>query len=248
MIPFLIGLWFILLKKKVLKGKKKKIFFYWLLLGPLAASLANNPQHPLRSLTMIPMPQIIVGVGGFWLLSWFGKKGGFKKVLVSLSTLVIITVSLIYYGDIYYVHFPIHFSECWSYGLKDVAQYAWAHKDEYDEIVIDPTFGTKGPDTVSVPYLYLLFYGQYNPYSFQNSPRRKVLTENSVDFENFTFREIFWPQDRYQKGKLFIGSPWSLPPEDLSQDQILKRITFKNGATAFLIVEAVESAKSGKID
>jgi len=245
-IPFLIGSWFILFKKKVLKGKKKQMFFCWLLLGPLAASLANNPQHPLRSLTIIPMFQIIVGIGGFWLLSWFGKKGVFKKALVSLSALVIITVSLIYYGDIYYVHFPIHFSECWSYGLKDVAQYAWAHKDEYDEIVIDPTFGTRGPDTVSVPYLYVLFYGQYDPYSFQNSPRRGALTGDLLDFENFTFREIYWPQDRSQKGNLFIGSPWRLPPEDLSQEQILKKITFKNGATSFLIVETTKSAKSGK--
>lgn len=242
-IPFLIGMWLVFFNKKILVGKQKAVIILWLLVGPLAASLANNEQHPLRSLTTIPAPQILVGFGGFWLFNWLKKKDFVKRRLLSLMAIIAVTVSLIYYLDLYYIHFPRQFSEFWDYGMKEFSQYAWEHKDKYREIVIDPTFGSAGPNTIRTPYLDVLFYGKYDPFLFQNSPRRRVKTEDSVDFDKFTFRSIYWPTDRHKKGTLFIGSPWSLPPSDLSLGQILKTITFKNGATGFLIVEVNENAK-----
>lgn len=236
-IPFLIGIWLVFLNNKILIGKQKAVVVFWLLIGPLAASLANNEQHPLRSLTAIPAPQILVGIGGFWLFNWLRRKDFVKKIVLSFLISIMVISSLIYYMDIYYLHFPIHYSEFWDYGMKELASYAWEHKDKYNEIVIDPTFGTEGPNTVGTPYLYVLFYSKYNPYLFQNSPRRWVKTGDSVNFDKFTFRAIYWPVDRQKKGSLFIGSPWSLPLKDLSPGQILKTIPFKNGVTGFLIVE-----------
>lgn len=245
-VPFLIGVGMVFFTNKVVRGEERLFLGFWWLVGPLAASLANNPQHPLRSLTTIPVPQIIVGIGGFWILTWLKSKGFVIKALGVFAMIVIVVVSLVYYGDIYYIHSPVHYSEYWGYGMEEVAKYAWENKDSYSEIVIDPVFGTKGPDTVGVPYLYVLVYSQYDPFLFQNSVRRRVKNEDSVDFANFTFRSIYWPKDRYQKGGLFIGSPWSLPPQDLSSQQIKKEIRFKNGALGFLVVEATESAKARK--
>lgn len=239
-IPFLLGIWLVFLKREVIKKKKKAFFTYWLLIGPLAASLANNPQHALRSLTAIPMPQILVGVGGFWLFGWLKKRNILQKIVISLIILTVFVVSLVYYFDIYCLHFPIHFSEFWDYGHEDLARYAWAHKEEYEEIIIDPRFGSEGPHTVRTPYLYVLFYGQYDPYLFQNSPRRRVKTEDSVDFENFTFREIYWPDDRKKKNTLFLGSPWVLPEEDIDPSQVLEEFYFKNGIVGFSAVKSVE--------
>jgi len=236
-IPFLIGIWLVFLNKKILIGKQKAVFVFWLLVGPLAASLSNNEQHALRSLTAVPTPQILVGFGGFWLFNWLKRKDFIKKIFFNCLMLIVLIGSLIYYMDIYYLHFPIHFSEFWDYGMKEVASYAWGHKDKYNEIVIDPVFGTEGPYTYGTPHLYVLFYSKYDPYLFQNSPRRLVERGSSVDFDKFTFRPINWPEDKEKKGSLFIGSPWSLPPNELLSEQILKTIPFKNGTTGFLVVE-----------
>ncbi len=242
-IPFLIGIWLVFIDKKIFVGKQKAVFVFLLLVGPLAASLSNNEQHALRSLTTIPMPQILVGIGGFWLFNWLKRKDFFKKIFFHFLILIALVGSLIYYMDIYYLHFPIHFSEFWDYGMKEIASYAWEHRDRYEEIVIDPVFGTEGPFTYGTPYLYVLFYSQYDPYLFQNSSRKLTEGRDSVNFDKFTFRPINWPEDKKREKSLFIGSPWSLPLEELSPKQILKTITFKNGVTGFLIVETEKNSR-----
>jgi len=236
LILFLLGFWLVFFRSGWLGRKEKRVLTAWLLIGPLAASVANNAQHPLRSLTAIPAPQILVAFGGFWLLNYFRQQKRTRQMVALVLVSLVVVFSLIYYLDLYYVHYPIQFSEFWDYGMKEIAQYVWQHQDQYREVVIDPRFGTTGPTTVRAPYLYLLFYGRYDPWLFQNSPRRRVKTEDSVDFENFTFRSIYWPTDRYRKNTLFVGSPWSLPQEDLVPQQIKKEIRFKNGVLGFLIV------------
>ena len=236
-IPFLLGIWLVFFKRKLLKKESKKVLAYWLLVGPLAASLAINPQHPLRTLTAIPAPQILVGFGGFWFLNYLKQQRLARKLIAAVLVILVIGVSGAYYFDIYYLHFPVHFSEFWGYGMKEIALYGWQHHNEYPEVVIDPQFRTEASTMVGVPYLYFLFYGQYDPYRFQNSPRRKVKTEDSVDFENFTFRGIYWPKDRNKENTLFIGSPWVLPLDEINPKQILKEIRFRNGLPGFLIVK-----------
>lgn len=236
-VPFFLGIWLVFFRKKILRKESRRVLTFWLLIGPLAASLAITPQHPLRSLNTIPVPQILVGLGGFWLFNYLKQQRLAKKMAAAVLTVLIIGISEIYYFDIYYLHFPIHFSEFWSYGMKDVAQYAWQNHDEYEEVVIDPQFRTEASTLVGTPYVYFLFYGQYEPYLFQHSPQRKTENEDSVNFENFTFREIYWPEDRNKKNTLFIGSSWSLPLDEIRPEQVLREIKFKNGRSGFLIVK-----------
>ncbi len=233
---FFLGIWQIFIKRRIFDGKTLSLVALWFLLGPLIASFTNNEQHSLRSLVWIPIPQLMVGVGSFFIYKIIIDLSLKKKLAAIMAVGSLVIVSLIYFFDIYMVHFPAFFSECWDYGYKEVAQFVWEHQKEYKEIVIDPVFGTQGPYTFSVPYLQVLFYGQYPPELFQKDPARKRGTD-SVDFANFTFRRIYWPKDRIKKDVLFVGSPWSLPLDDLKQANILKKIPFKNGATGFLIVD-----------
>ncbi len=233
---FFLGIWQIFIKRKIFDGKALFLVVFWFLLGPLVASFTNNEQHSLRSLVWIPIPQLIIGVGSFFIYKIITSFPLKKKLAAIAATGSLVIVSLIYFFDIYMVHFPAFFSECWDYGYKEAAQFVWEHQKEYKEIVIDPVFGTQGPYTFSVPYLQVLFYGQYPPELFQKDPARKRGAD-SVDFANFTFKQIYWPDDRAKENTLFIGSPWSLPLDDLKEANILKKIPFKNGAIGFLIVE-----------
>jgi len=225
---FSIGFWLVFIRRNVLDKKYLKLIVLWFLIGPFVASLTNNEQHALRSLVWIPIPQLLVGVGCYFVYEKIKSLSLNKKVILRFGFLLIVIINSIYFFDIYFIHFPIFFSESWDYGWKEVSLYAWQHQKEYNEIVIDPTFGSIGPYTVSVPYLHILFYGKYPPKLFQLNKGR---------VENFNFRPIYWPKDRLKKNTLFIGSPWSLPNDELKQSIIHKVIKFKNGVDAFYIVE-----------
>lgn len=230
---FLIGLMiFVFGKERVLGEKSKKLITLWLLLGPLPASLANNDQHTLRSLVTIPCPQILVALGIFWFFQKVKFFSLVKKFLVFAIFGGIVGFNLIYYLTLYYIHHPIHFSEYYDYGYKELALYAWEHQKEYQKIIVDYNFGSQGPYITGVPHLYMLFYGKYDPALYQNRPDK-----NSNNFANFVFRPIYFPKDRLEKNTLLIGTPWSLSPKDLKEEQILKKVYFKNGVLGFLVVK-----------
>jgi len=230
---FLLGLGLIFFKRGVLTRQTKIIIIFWLILGPLAASLANNDQHTSRILTTVPIPQMLVGFGLLFLWQNLTNESRLKKLIFSSIFCLTMLISLVYYSDLYFVHHPIQFSEYYDYGYKELSLYTWEHKQEYQEIIVDYSFGTLGPHLTGVPHLYMLFYSQYDPRLYQ---RRPSLESN--DFANFTFRPIYWPRDRFMENSLFIGSPWSLPLKDIKEEQILKKVYFKNGELGFLLVKS----------
>lgn len=234
LLPFFTGLILLFFKSNLINKKEKYFLFFWWLVGPLAASLANNDQHALRSLTTIPIPQLFVGLGICEIVRQF--LGGIRKIIFFAVSIIIVGLSLIFYADLYFVHFPAQFSEYFDYGMKEASLFAWQNEKKYEEIIFDPVFGTSGPDIVGTPYLYVLFFGKYDPYLYQNDPRHR-LKGDSTNFYKFTFRSIYWPTDRFKKNSLFIGSPWSLPKNDLKDTKVLKEIPFKNNAIGFYIVE-----------
>lgn len=229
---FVVGVCLLFFTQIIKDPKSKKLIVVWLLLGPLAASLANNDQHASRSLTTIPIPQIIIALGFYQIFSFLRKSKLFVRVVVAMVISSIICLNIAYVADQFFIHYTVQFSEYWDYGYKEAVLYAINHQKEYDEIIIDSAFGTQGPYIIGTPHLYVLFYGKIDPAQSQTE-------RNSRDekFSNFNFRTIYWPNDKYKKNTLFIGSPWRLPLEDLNKKQIIKTIYFKNGKPGFLIVK-----------
>lgn len=243
-IPFLVGSLVVLRpKNRYLGTKEKGLIFLWLALGPLAASLTNNDQHAGRAFSLIPAPQIIVGIGLGSLIQKTRSFRFFSRSITIVSATLITVFSVIYFLDIYFVHFPAQFSEFWGYGRKEAIEFALAHQHEYREIVIDPSYGTQGQTTIDAPYLYALYYSKFDPQLFQIENRR-LEWKDSMNFSNFTFRSIYWPKDCALTERLFIGSSWSLPLKDIPQNHILKTIYFKNSNLAFLILENMEKPLS----
>lgn len=223
---FVLGFYLLVFKKYLISFKYRLIILSWLVLGPIAASLANNAQHALRSLTWIPIPQFFAAVGLFYI---YGKiKVTYRKIIIVLYFLFLF-FGLGYFINLYTVSYQLFSSEFAMDGWKEAAKFALANQDKYKEVVIDPRFGTLGPYTVGTPYLYILFYGQVDPVLYQTDPRRKEF-ETSSNFQNFTFREINWAEgegsDKNKKDVLFIGSSWVLPAGD---DKVAKKFYLLNG-------------------
>jgi len=148
---------------------------------------------------------------------------------------LMIIFSLFYYFDLYYIHHPFQFSEYYDYGYKEMSLFAWENRSKFDRIIVDYNFGSLGPYLTGVPHLYMLFYGKYDPASYQSRPNI-----DSNDFANFSFRPINWREDSKLKNTLFIGSPWSLSLDGVKEEQILKKVYFKNGNLGFLAVKSLE--------
>ncbi|PIU03834.1 hypothetical protein COT44_00955 [Candidatus Shapirobacteria bacterium CG08_land_8_20_14_0_20_39_18] len=175
---------------------------------------------------------MIVAFGFYQMVLIFKNSKLLIKTLATVIVMIVIGLNIIYVSDQFFIHYTVQFSENWDYGYKEAALYAIQHQKEYDEIIIDSAFGTLGPYIIGTPHLYVLFYGKLDP-------RQTQIERNIKDgkFSNFSFRTIYWPNDKLLKNTLFIGSPWRLPMEDLDKQQIIKTIYFKNGKPGFLIVK-----------
>lgn len=224
----LLGLW------ELLKGQNKYKFliFGWILLSLVPASFTNNEQSTSRTIVILPMLLTVSAIGFYRLLLLFKdlKEKLLKRCLIS-SSVIVVTIVLLHALLVYVVHFPIDRSEFSFYGNKEAIQFILENKKNYKEIVFDPFRGVEAPNIYGLPEYYYLFYGSYDPAKFQ-----KEVQDNIPGFDKLNIRKIYWPKDRSMEEVLFVGSPWSLPMQDIKEDEILKKIYLKNGRLALLIV------------
>ncbi|OGE43683.1 hypothetical protein A3B45_03275 [Candidatus Daviesbacteria bacterium RIFCSPLOWO2_01_FULL_39_12] len=211
------------------------LIILWILLGLIPASLTNNEQSAGRSLLILPALIMVISLGTIYFLQIIRNLTNLfvKTTILCLFTFLIIT-SLIHAFLVFSVYFPYQQGEAFMEGTKETVLYALENKDNYREIVFDPYRGIKAQNIVSIPYMYLLFYSKYDPAKFQSE--KKENQDGAFKFDKFAIRRIDWREDRYQKGVLFIGSPWSLPEKDIKDSEILQKIYLSSGDLAFLIV------------
>jgi hypothetical protein len=204
-------------KNKELNKLALSLFF----LGPLSASVAQNEQHPLRALTWLPFFGIVAAGGFEYLLKHF------KKTYVLFVYALLMLVNLFYFSDIYTKQFPRLYSEFWQYGYKQVALYACENRDNYDKIVVSDTFGSEGPINTGLPYLYLLFYCDWD---------RETFIKTGKHSDKLYFRRPTEDSDMHNNKYLLIGSPWDFLKYPTLERDTVSEVDFLNGSKAFLMV------------
>lgn len=231
-LPFLLFGVIELIRNKV---QNRFVIILWVLLGLIPASLTNNEQNTGRTLLIVPALLAIIALGFSRFLSFVGSfRKRCYKILFSTAYVLICIVFLIQAFLVFAVHFPEQKGEAFMEGTKEAVEYALLHKDQYKEIVFDPYRGIEAPYIVGLPYMYFLFYSQYDPALYQKEIKR--YGEELFGWDKFTIRKIDWQEDRLAKDTLFIGSPWSLPEQDLKSADILKRIHLSAGDLVLLVV------------
>lgn len=221
-------------KELVFISKKQSLFIvFWLLIGFLPASIANNPQQPLRSLNASVAVLLLAVIGFVWLLNYLRS----KSAILVLPLIIIFSIAYFFdlakIADYYLVHYPVELSEFRQYGWKQIAQYAYSVRSQYDHIYIDPRIGTDGPYTYGAPFLYFLFYNHYDPKIYVNNPLRQT---GRTDFENFVFTNINWPDFDHSKNDLYIASPWSFPSGIVESNQQKYHLKFLNGQSGLYAI------------
>lgn len=228
---FITGLYALIFNKGKLPIRQpiRTILLGWLFIGFLPASLANNVQQPLRSLAALPAILFIAALGFLYLFHLI--KNRFHFVVIILFLAMLFVFDYVRFVDHYLVHYPYDLAEGRHYGWKQIHQYLEPIKDNYHQIYVDPRYGHTGRTTYSVPYLYFLFYSQYDPLVFQQDPLRKQYDAN---FDKFVFGDIDWQSQDLGKNNLFVASPWSFT---IYKGPILHTVYFPDGVPALHIIE-----------
>ena len=235
---------FLILGTLVLLTKKGKLFFKnelslrfilaCLLIGFFPASLTNNSQHALRSLNTILAIYLIIALGLYYFYQFIKKNFPKLKIFLILGFSFFLFVDIVKFLDFYLVHYPYQFSEYRQYGWEQVARLSQDVAPQYKNVFVDPRFGTLGQNIVGVPYLYFLYYSDFDPLEYNSDPRREI---GNSDFANFKFQSINWFGMDHDEKNLYVASPWSFPGDQILPEQILNKVYYPNGKVALMIVE-----------
>lgn len=234
-IPFLIlGIGYALTK---IKEKEKNFLLWWLIVGPVPAAVTRDAVQGLRSYWMVIPLMIFTAMGIVVAYSWLKEK---SKLLFWIGKAFLIggyLLCLIFYLDLYYVHFAKINSAGWNYGMEEVAQIVAENKDKYERIIVTQEYGQ--------PYIFYLFYTQYPPEKYQPQAFLKEDPWGDVGLveriDNIEFRNIYWPEDRKCQNCLFIGDEFELPPQEKVEAgaKFIKTIHYLNGKVAFRVIETL---------
>ena len=226
-IPLFIGGILLLFKKR---SGSWWIIPIWILIGIAPAATARESLHALRIETIIPLFQFFTAYGMIYFLSYIQNVVKNKKIIafVFVSVVLVITANFIFFIHNYFFHYAREFSGEWQYGYKEVVHFTESVKGNYQNIFFTEKMGR--------PYIYVLFYGKYDPKVFRKNAivEREALGFVAVKkFDKYIFTKDPG-QYANEKGKnLFVDMPLNIP----SDANVKERIKLLNGQDAFIIYE-----------
>ena len=224
------------------RPKNYLFVFFWLLVAPMAASLTFQSPNALRAHNMV-IPLIIISSYGFYHLVISIKEKLSSKLFVDcLPAKALATAGCLLFAVViswnfadclhqYFVHYPKRYPEAWEYGLKELVDYVWPIRNNYDKVYVTEQYDQ--------PYIIFLFYLKYPPEKFQQevvlTPRGKFGFSTVRDLENIHFENINWDdfRKREKEDLLICGTDEEIP----DQVKIIKEIYFLNGKPAFQCVK-----------
>jgi 4-amino-4-deoxy-L-arabinose transferase-like glycosyltransferase len=220
---------------------KKKNRFRWILIVwlvtafiPVAFTQDSIP-HALRTLNAAAVYQIITAFGTIYAFGylWKENRAAFYLLLATFFGLLLFQFARYQYN--FYTQYPVLYSRDWQYGNKQAVEYIKENYDKYDLIVYTREYGE--------PHMFTLFYLNYPPVRYQNSPNLIRFETNDwvwvSRFDKFYFPDLGDPGSKVDDVKagnpgkriLFIATPQETP----SDIQVLREIDFLNGQRAFNI-------------
>jgi 4-amino-4-deoxy-L-arabinose transferase-like glycosyltransferase len=150
----------------------------WIFLSPIAASVSIPSPHALRSLNILPMPQLLTTLGVMYSFLLLSKN--VKKIGVAVLTIVILFF-FVRYLNLYYNYTAKITSSDWADGYKQLTQYVFDHEGSYDKVIISGHYWQ--------PYIYFLFYKSYDPALFQK-------TGSKLGFDKYIFGGTSWDKEQ----------------------------------------------------
>lgn len=236
---YFIDLVFLIWGLGVLFRKKRlpleNLMIYWLLLAPVPSALTRDIISSVRSFTLVIPLIFVISLGLEACFDWINRKGSWRflgYLALGASYLLLFARFL----DLYFVHDPVLNAEDRLWGYKEVVNYIEPLVGGKERVIFTTKYGQ--------PYIFYLFYTQYDPARYQKQARLKENAQGDVGeverIGKIEFRKIYWPDDRGIKNSLFVGDEFDLPTVDtVNQEGILALRDFRypSGKVAFRVVK-----------
>lgn len=190
----LLGFCFVLTQ---IKKKKYVLILLWLLAAGVAPAITKDAPHSNRMFAVVPALSVLVALGIEYARTFIqAKKTWIFPVIIG----ILYAGSLIFYIDAYFIHFPKEESQYWGSSYKQLS--VIVNKPEYK----DKNIIMSNPQ--ESPYIYMLFYGNYDPALYQKQAIRYPISSDGFTdvkaFGRFTFRDIDWGRDIAVRNTLLI--------------------------------------------
>ena len=189
-----------------LKGREKKLVLWWFLVAPIAASITKDAPHSNRMFAIFPILPLVTALGILWVFDQFAKSK-FQRKLLIVVILLLFFINISIYLDRYYIHFSKNEGQNWGFVYKSLSDFISQSKFKSKEIIMaNPEYS---------PYIFLLFYQQYDPKKYQEEASRYTSTEDGFihvkSFDRYKFREIDWRKDTQLGNRLLIDFSDNVP-------------------------------------
>lgn len=208
---FIVAGVFAFLRQKI---KREHLFVVlWLLLATLPAILSRDQVQAIRSFNLAIPLVVVIAFGVHKILE-------FKSRIIIILASVIYVATYFYFIDAYFVHQPIHNSQYWQYGHKQMVDLITPIQNNYKQIIVQQSYDQ--------PYIYFLFYQKYDPAKWQK--QAKLVQDSGLDvghidkMDNICFCKIDWSKDRGDHGALIVGDISTIPPLDSNDPRQFKLI------------------------
>ncbi len=215
------------------KGKFKVFVLLWLFFSPLPAALSRDQINAVRSLNMV-VPMLVLSALG--LVFAVEKLQGLPKSKVVFSLLFIFfCLNFVYFLDAYFIHQPFHNAKYWYYGYKQIVGKVWPAKDNYTKVIVQQGYNQ--------PYIYFLFYTQFDPANYQKQAKLVVAGPDVglvPRVDDIDFVDLNLPDLRNQANYLIVAEYAKVPDEvikGIPEFSLVDEIIYPNGETAFRLLE-----------
>ena len=150
---------------------KKKIWpvLIFLIISPIVSAITFGATNSVRSIYTTAGLAVICGLG--LLVSLKSVK---SKILWVIFTILFLQSFLTYLNS-YYVHQNYFYAKDWQYETKQIVSDITKVQNNYKEIVVTANMGGN-------PYIYFLFYNQYDPLKWQAQANENIELDEGTSF------------------------------------------------------------------
>ena len=143
----------------------------WLLSFPVAASMVDAPERVVeyRALNLLPLPQIMAGLGWFVLFDLLRRVGRYLSAAFILVTPLLLLIPLYNFSSSYFQPIYAWNSPAFNVGLRPVIEQVRDQTDSCDKIWLEPTNQT---------LIYYLFLSAYPPAKYQAADKLELTYED----------------------------------------------------------------------
>lgn len=210
-----------------IKNKFKWLIVIWLVISFIPAAFTFMTPTSNRTFNAIVPFAVLIAFGIAFL------SGRRTNRLPALLITLIYIFSFSFFLKQYFVVLPIQNSAWWNWGWREIVEYTSKVDQRYENVVVS--------DTNGMPYVYFLFYKQYDSALYQKEAIRTYVSDR-FGFEHVDgFGKYIFPNDfnwKYEKENLQPKTLYVVPIEqsklDINYNYLVK---YPDNKDAFKIFE-----------